>query len=267
MNTNLEELSRLLKDFYTLTGIKICLYDINGEETTFYPERFSNFCAYLRSDKNADFRCKKCDYEAIAKCRKLQKTITYTCHAGLIESISPIVIDQQIYGFIVIGQIKSDEKCDTSFTSLNKEKLQKYYQQLPYIPLEKIKAAAHIIEACAGYEQLKHILKDQNIAKKTSLSLYVDQHLKDDLTTDLLCHEFNLSRRELYSFVKNYFNCTPAELVRFRRLNYATYLLKNTDTPISLIAEQCGIGDYNYFSKVFKKQYQMSPRRYRKLDV
>jgi two-component system response regulator YesN len=47
-------------------------------------------------------------------------------------------------------------------------------------------------------------------------------------------------------------------------LQQAKILLKNSEKAISEIAEAVGFNDYNYFSRIFKKYYGISPRDYRK---
>lgn len=48
------------------------------------------------------------------------------------------------------------------------------------------------------------------------------------------------------------------------RLNHACQLLQNTETSVGEIAGNCGIPDQNYFARLFKEKYHMSPMQYRK---
>ena len=57
---------------------------------------------------------------------------------------------------------------------------------------------------------------------------------------------------------------TINHLITQKRLQQAKVLLRNTDKSISEIAEAVGFVNYNYFSRIFKKYYHMSPRDYRK---
>ena len=41
-------------------------------------------------------------------------------------------------------------------------------------------------------------------------------------------------------------------------------MLKNTEKPIKQIAFELGFEDENYFSRVFKQKFQVSPRVYRR---
>ena len=65
-------LRSLLKDFYNLTGIKTCLFDAQGNELCYYPQKHSSFCAYLRRDEEMNARCERCDREGFAACRALR---------------------------------------------------------------------------------------------------------------------------------------------------------------------------------------------------
>ena len=57
---------------------------------------------------------------------------------------------------------------------------------------------------------------------------------------------------------------TINHLITQTRMQQAKNLLRNTDKSISEIAEDVGISNYNYFSRIFKKRFGISPREYRK---
>ena len=255
---DLEKMQELLKDFYSLTGIKICIYDRNENDLCFYPEKYSGFCKLIRNDPELNRKCEECDKCAFHECKKTQKQYTYTCHAGLLECISPIIISGNIIGYIAIGQIKSKN------TSIKLEGLlMREYEKLPDIPVDKISASMRILDACTGYEYLKGLIKQSdNIDFR--LEEYISKNIQQDISAKQLCHEFHLSRNELYSIFKKYFNTTPADYIKKKRLEKACALLVSGTYAINEIAIKCGIPDYNYFSKVFKKSIGISPSLYRK---
>ncbi len=253
-----QRLQRLLKDFYNLTQIKICLYDSNENEVCYYPEKYTGFCEWLRKDEKLNDLCKKCDKLAFAECKKTKKQYSYTCHAGLLECISPILHNDRIIGYIVIGQIRQKD-CSLPFSP----ELVDLYEKLPALPMEKIQSAIHVLEACTGYEYLKK-LDIENRRLEDKLNDYIKQNLTEDLSVQALCDQFKMSRVELYDTFKVSFNSTVAEFVKKCRLERALELLRDTNLPINEIAEKCGIFDYNYFSKVFNKTFHTTPRAYRK---
>lgn len=54
---DLVKLHSLLKDFYTLTRIRICVFDENFNELASYPESLPLFCRTLRATPNGYNEC------------------------------------------------------------------------------------------------------------------------------------------------------------------------------------------------------------------
>ncbi len=273
MNTNskvvkTKELDSLLMDFHTLTNMKICIYNSKGEEVEYYPERFSSFCSRLREDKDKEALCMECDAKALRLCKETRKAQIYTCHAGLTECVVPVMDALgTIKGFIVIGQMRGAEgDCETPMLvgdTLNGS-LSKEFSLLPIVPKDKLAAAVHILEVCAGYELLKKAVEEFEMGLETRIEEYVRKNIAENLCVENLCREFRLSRVELYNVIYRGYRCTPAGYVKARRLDFASELLKTTNLSVNKIASKCGIPDYNYFSKVFKRAFGVSPREYRK---
>lgn len=266
---DLQKLQLLLKDFYNLTNIKICIYDSDGNELCFYPEKLSTFCYNLRKNEEMDKRCKECDKRAFAECKKTHKQFVYTCHAGLVECVSPIVYGENIIGYVVIGQIKAKGSAGlppriTPHTAEVSGAFTEDYASLPTINIDKLNSAIHIMDACTGYEYLKTLMSSLEDRIDIRISSYISDNITGDLGVSALCSVFHLSHSEVYSIFKTYFNTTPAEHVKLCRLNKACELLKKTSMQVAKIACAVGVPDYNYFSKIFKKQYGVSPREYRK---
>lgn len=268
-NFNLQSLEKLLRDFYNLTNIKTCLYDSEGNELCYYPTKLNSFCRILRKDEEIDKKCRECDKNAFAVCKKTRSQYVYTCHAGLQECVSPIICDNQIIGFIMIGQIKSNSEDNFLNSSKNidtklKESLYSAYKNLPSISNEKLLSAFHILDACASYELLKTLMHIHKKPIDSQIDKYIHDNLSRQISVSGLCSEFHLSRHEIYNICDEYFSNTPAEYIKKCRLTHACKLLSTTNLPINKIAIECGIPDYNYFSKVFKANYGISPTKYKK---
>lgn len=266
---DLKSLEKLLYDFYNLTNIKICLYDSEGNELCYYPAKLNEFCKVIRENEKTDVRCRECDRHAFAICRKTRSQYVYVCHAGLKECVSPVICDNHIIGFIMLGQIKNN--CEPNYFDFENElsenqiqRLHTAYDKLPDISEEKLCSAFHILDACAGYEFLKTLLDGYGNSIDVKIDKYINEHISKPLSVTQMCLEFHLSRYEIYNIFNEYFDCTPAEHIKKCRLNLACKFLADTNIPVNKIAERCGIPDYNYFSKVFKTACGISPTEYRK---
>lgn len=92
-----------------------------------------------------------------------------------------------------------------------------------------------------------------------AISRYVSGHLTDDLSMETLQANLYLSASAISRMVKQESGLPLRLYVQHRRLEAARWMLLTTSLPIIQIAEQCGVNDFNYFSRIFKKQYGVSP--------
>ena len=79
--------------------------------------------------------------------------------------------------------------------------------------------------------------------------------------------ELGMSRMQFHRKIKAVSGMSALEYLNRFRLKNAANLLSNPALRISDIAFSTGFNDANYFSKVFKNQYQMSPTEYRSEKV
>ena len=121
-----EEMMELLKDFYTLTKLRIVLFDDEFREITSWPGRHSTYCQLIRADSEAKNACNQCDLQACMKCRKSGKLYMYQCHAGLWETVVPLQYESVVIGYLMFGQVLMEGE-------QTREELWKQVEELPYL--------------------------------------------------------------------------------------------------------------------------------------
>lgn len=88
-----------------------------------------------------------------------------------------------------------------------------------------------------------------------------------DITADLSLKttaEFlKVNASYLSTLFKKETGYTLTNYVNKKRMEHAAFLLSTTVQSVSSIAQQCGILDENYFTKLFKRQYHLTPSQYR----
>ena len=91
----------------------------------------------------------------------------------------------------------------------------------------------------------------------------IDFDLAADLSLKANAEYLNVNSSYLSNLFKKETGYTLTDYVNMKRMEHAAYLLANTNTPVSSIAQTCGILDDNYFSKLFKKYYHKPPSKFR----
>jgi len=276
MNLRLEtqELRELLVDFYILTKIRIVIFDNEFSEILAYPEKPCDFCTVIKNNPTAKSHCDSSDREACKICLSSGKLYMYKCHAGLIEVVVPIKVNDIILGYIMFGQIidnKDKAKAKTDVLERCKkynieiEKLSVAFDKLIYKSNEQIRAASKIMESCACYLWITELMSidEGNLIYK--LSNHISNNLREDLSVEMLCNIFMISRSRLYELSNKYFGMSIAKYIRKKRVNLAAKLLSQNNCLVSEAADKAGFDDYNYFSKIFKKETGVVPKEYKKI--
>ena len=172
-----------------------------------------------------------------------------------------------IVGFTIVRTLarKAAEESGLSVITIN-EITQKYVQlsdsadmlddQLEYIidMIEELTIAVHKFKTGHG--------KYTEPVRKTLEYVYL--HQSENLSLSLLAKNVNVSDSYLSKIFKSETGETLSEYIANCRCKKAAELLKTTNQTIAEISSFVGYDDNNYFVKVFKKSYGLTPSEYRK---
>ena len=95
----------------------------------------------------------------------------------------------------------------------------------------------------------------------------VDFDITADLTLSRQAEILNVNASYLSTLFKKEMGMTLTEYVTKKRVEHAAFLLTSTNLQIQLVAQNCGIYDVNYFTKMFKKHTGKTPKEYREASV
>lgn len=266
-----EKLHDIMTHFYTLTKIRIVIFDDEFNKILSVPENDCSFCSAIKENPILRERCLICDKNARTECRSTSRMHTYTCHAGLTEAIAPLKMNNIILGYIMLGQIidkyeKKKKKNDIIkyIGDYISRDLTAEYGKLTTKSKKQIEAASNIMEACSCYLWANRLVTVNEDCLSVLISTYINKNLTADLSVDKLCSYFHLSRNKLYKVSHDNYGMGIAAYVRKLRVQNAAALLKAGST-VANAAISSGFEDYNYFSEIFKKETGMLPSKYARL--
>ncbi len=100
-----------------------------------------------------------------------------------------------------------------------------------------------------------------SLVQKALNCIFTD--LSADLSLSNLAALLNVNASYLSTLFKKEMGMSLTEYVNRSRIRHAQHLLVETNLPIKIIAQQCGIPDVYYFGRLFKKITDTSPKAYR----
>ena len=92
---------------------------------------------------------------------------------------------------------------------------------------------------------------------------YIDLHFKEPLTLEQLADEGHMNKYYLSHAFKREYGVSPINYMISRRIEESKYLLAETDLSMSQIAQLLGFSSLSYFSQVFHRTQNISPKEYR----
>ena len=98
----------------------------------------------------------------------------------------------------------------------------------------------------------------------TSITRYLQEHMGEDVSLGVLSEEFHLNPQYISQLFKSEVGVGFLAYLTGIRMERAKKLLLTTDLPVAEVSEQCGYGDYRVFTKVFKKNENVTPSQYRR---
>ena len=107
-----------------------------------------------------------------------------------------------------------------------------------------------------------------NAPKKMGISLvksFLDEHYKEKLSLESVASHFFIDKHYLARLFKEQYGVTLVTYLQQVRITHAKRMLRFTDKSIEEIGLECGIGELNYFSRVFKKLEGVSPSEFRRV--
>lgn len=144
--------------------------------------------------------------------------------------------------------------------AITQEAIQKMNQNHAFSQTSKI-LSNMILDLTKAVANSKEINKYSLLIKNIVIFIDTNYSRKIDLST--IANESRVSSEHLCRTFKKETGVTITDYITSTRMKKATELLKETTLSVAEISAFVGYADNNYFTKVFKRHYQMTPTEYR----
>lgn len=269
---DIDKLQKVMSDFHTCTNITITLFDRNLNCITDVGQ-WQPYCLAIGNDPELLAKCSGCNRDNAAKALNQRGVLTYTCHAGVAEAVTPIFQNDTLIAYLMIGKFRDAEEQYSSVQlateaaeryALNKEEMLEAYYKLPVLDKKCIDSAISLLQILIYYITSEKFFHYDHSVQFASIDKYIDEHLCDKITIDDICNHFRIPRHLLYVIFESESGDSIQEYIIKKRIRNAQQLLSNTDMSVSKISVKVGYPEYNYFFRIFKERVGLTPLQYRK---
>lgn len=269
------DINTLLKRIHLVTGMTVTLYDSRKYWVSSYPVNNCNYCKSLRLNMDYHARCGANDSEAFELCAKKREMIVYRCYMGLYEMLIPVFDQEEISGYLMLGQAIEDsdevrrgcyERLRESRPDMTEEAAMQDVASAYAMSEERLMAVAQVAQLYAEYIGSNSILNNEMNSLANLVSIYIREHFSEKITNADLCYVFFCNRKKLTKEFKEAYGMSIVDYTNNIRLSKARQMLhKNPNVSINYLSSAVGFSYQSYFSTLFYNKYGMSPTDMQKL--
>jgi len=268
---NREKLTQVTTDFAYTVGVNMNILDKDFNWLCLQFPKINPYCSYIQSTIGTSF-CDSWDRRILEKCRDTKQPQIHTCPAGLVDIAVPLIHEDLILGYLILGQIRNKSTSPKLAQSLLNEGLDVNimhynYKKLPLLNQRQIDGIVNIATILAHFIISESLLFPVSIEMLTLARNYIDANLSSNPGIQEISKAIGCSTSALYKSFHKYFNCTVGEYLNKRKIEKSIYYLLQTDLSIEQISQQTGFSSTAYFSKKFKEEKGISPLKFRKQTI
>lgn len=116
------------------------------------------------------------------------------------------------------------------------------------------------------HEQIEPQKTEVDASLYSNLAEYIEEHLEEELSLEKLAEEFYVSKYHIAHVFKENIGLSIHQYITKKRLSLCQEAIRS-DTNITEVYQAYGFGDYSSFYRAFKKEYGISPKEYRDMQV
>lgn len=131
--------------------------------------------------------------------------------------------------------------------------------KLDYSEKNKAKAILHNLFNCILidlFDSLKYTTKNTHVINTVK---YINDNITSPLTLAQVCNAVHLSKEYTARVFKKEMGLTVTQYINQQKLSLAKTMLTGEEFDLQDISEMVGYQNYNYFSRLFKKHFGITP--------
>jgi AraC-like DNA-binding protein len=229
-----------------------------------------SYCALIQNKFGMKDLCIESDKARCKEAAEKKELVSYTCHAGLQEAIHPVFFEDDLLGFIVIGQFRSAEQVEPhiieacSENGVDIHKLEKAFSKVPQYTDKQTRNILNLFKIL-----VKYIVSQQMVSRKGNMVLntiihHIEENIDKQITLTDVARLVGKSNSYISHLFKKNFDKSFSRIFIEMKLNKADDFFRiMPDLSISEVAYKLGYNNPLYFSRIYKKYRGISPKEFK----
>lgn len=275
--------SREFREFFEITlaftGLRVALVDPSGTQTVkLYPDAAENpLCRLIQAHPLGTCACRETDRQNCLRAAQERESLSYLCHAGLVDIAVPLFVDGQHIATMNCGQVLPECPTAEGFHRLlsrvdycagQQAALRDAYMHTPCVRGAQLENIMRLFAFFAEYfcEVGRRLKAYQRQSKNEGIDLarrYLRQHFREPVSLEETASRIHYAPAYLSALFRKATGMTYTEYIQHLRIDEAKRLLTITERGVTEIASEVGFNSLTHFNRIFKKLEGCAPSSYR----
>lgn len=267
-----EKAQEILDVFTELFSIRIAFFTAEGHELKVGKSKpLCKYCQLLRDRLDYDDVCLSLDNRMRQAAVHAGQSVSYTCHGGMTESVTPVIMDEVLIGFLMIGQFRTSPGPVPSVISrkwkkqIGNSELHQAFEVTPCYPKKQTEQILKLFNILVDFILYRHMIELYGSHSIQPLMNFLQTHMEENL---ILSEGAEILMQSKSSLAHKFKKVTGKSFKRYQidlKLNKADeYFSKHPEMTIREVAARLGYDDPYYFSRLYKKYRGHSPLKTKK---
>ncbi|MDR3172854.1 MAG: PocR ligand-binding domain-containing protein [Treponema sp.] len=204
-----------------------------------------------------------------SRCGGEKGLLLYSCYAGPMEAVMPVILSGTTIGYAMIGQFRTRTSIPSEILTLwkeagfHQEALQKAFFEQPYFEKAGLEGMLRLFSMLIKYIANEKHLSVSRTDITRDIIQWVDAHLTEEISLDRIAAAMRRSRSSISHTLKQKLNMSFKQLHTLRRIEFFEQnAVVEPELSVQEGAFRAGFSDPLYFSRLYKKVRHYSPSRY-----
>ncbi len=268
INYDVRKLDKALSDFYNVTGVSISI--LSEDFSPLGSKKANNaYCRLIQSNKEGRIRCLEFNRELLERCKETREPLIKICRAGLVEIAVPLIYEDKVIGYAILGHIRPDGeeiqiRDGLVGLPIDLGVAKELFASLPIYNDGRLESIMNMASMFGRYLVFDGLIKPKTNKYFDRIKKYIEDNIDKKLTPKDLSSGTYLSKSTLYSTVNSQLGCSVSEFICRVKIERAKELLCGRDLTVKDVSDHLGFSSPSYFAKEFKGIVGVSPMQFKK---
>jgi AraC-like DNA-binding protein len=208
------------------------------------------------------------DHEMCLRSTNSSSPLVYPCHAGLVDAAFPIKLNEEVVGYAMIGQFRTQDTIppfviqDWEKNGFDPAILKKSFNERPFFDKTSMEDMLNLFSMLCDYIVSKGYIRTSQLQLDITAEVlrWIENHISVPILFRELANHLGYSQSTILNALKTKLHTNFKQLCILKKIERFETIV-STDPLISIEAAalQVGYRDVSYFSRLYKEVRSTTP--------